>query len=98
MGGGPHSSLHKHALTSLEIAEIRRCALTMSVRTLRAVPERSTQDREQRKIAIVIGSTRPDRIAATVGEWACEFAGRRDDGRFATLDVALCNLLLVGAR
>jgi NAD(P)H-dependent FMN reductase len=47
------------------------------------------------KIAIVIGSTRPDRNGKAVGEWAYELAKRRDDASFALLDVARFNLPLL---
>jgi NAD(P)H-dependent FMN reductase len=47
---------------------------------------------EQLKIAIVIGSTRPDRVGAAVGEWAYKVANRRGDASFALLDVASFNL------
>jgi NAD(P)H-dependent FMN reductase len=67
----------------------------MSVVTLRGVSKRSTEDRKQLRIAIVIGSTRPDRIGAAVGEWAYQFANHRGDASFALLDVAGFNLPLL---
>jgi hypothetical protein len=79
----------------VKITEIGRCGLTTSVLTLRDVSKRSTENQEQLRIAIVIGSTRPDRIGAALGERAYEFANRRGDASFALVDVAGFNLPLL---
>ncbi len=39
------------------------------------------------KIAIIIGSTRPGRRGAAVGQWVYEIASRRDDAEFELVDL-----------
>lgn len=40
------------------------------------------------KIAVIIGSTRPNRVGEGVGTWVADFAGRRDDAEFTLVDLA----------
>jgi NAD(P)H-dependent FMN reductase len=47
------------------------------------------------KIAIIVGSTRPNRVGRVVGDWAYELATRREDASFALLDVSDFNLPLL---
>lgn len=44
------------------------------------------------KIAIVIGSTRPGRVGAQVGEWVARAASQRTDAEFTVVDIADANL------
>jgi NAD(P)H-dependent FMN reductase len=48
-----------------------------------------------RKIAIVLGTTRPGAVGSAVGKWAYEIAGKRDDANFELLDIAQFNLPLL---
>lgn len=47
------------------------------------------------RIAIIIGSTRPQRIGAAVGQWAHAIARQRTDAEFALLDLADFDLPLL---
>ena len=47
------------------------------------------------KIAIVLGSTRPNRVGATVAEWVNGLAGQRTDAEFELIDVAKLDLPLL---
>jgi NAD(P)H-dependent FMN reductase len=47
------------------------------------------------KIAIVIGSTRPGRVAEAVGKWVYELAKERDDAQFELVDTKDFNLPLL---
>jgi NAD(P)H-dependent FMN reductase len=47
------------------------------------------------KIAIVLGSTRPNRVGATVAEWVNEIAGKHTDAEFELVDVAKLDLPLL---
>ena len=47
------------------------------------------------KIAIVIGSTRPGRVAEAVGKWVYELAQERDDAQFEVVDIKDFNLPLL---
>jgi NAD(P)H-dependent FMN reductase len=47
------------------------------------------------RIAIVIGSTRPGRVAADVAGWVLARAGRRQDATFEVVDIAELNLPLL---
>ena len=47
------------------------------------------------KIAIIIGSTRPERVGKAVGEWVFEKAGARDDAEFELVDLQDINLPLL---
>ena len=47
------------------------------------------------RIAIIIGCTRPARIAAAVGAWAYEIARKRHDAEFELLDLATVDLPLL---
>jgi hypothetical protein len=42
----------------------------------------------QRRIAVVIGSTRPTRICAGIAAWACEAIGKVSELRYEMLDLA----------
>lgn len=42
----------------------------------------------KRRIAVVIGSTRPTRITAGIAAWACEGLARRSELHYETLDLA----------
>ncbi len=46
-------------------------------------------------IAIILGSTRPNRNGAAVAEWACEQARQRSDATFELVDLAEFNLPLL---
>src|SRR5579863_5867005 len=46
-------------------------------------------------IAIILGSTRPGRVGAVVGEWAYEIARKRSDANFELLDIAQFKLPLL---
>src|SRR5688572_22188475 len=46
-------------------------------------------------VAIIIGSTRPNRVGEAVGKWAGEIATRRQDAKFELVDVADFNLPLL---
>lgn len=39
------------------------------------------------RIAIIVGTTRPQRKSAAVAEWVLEHAGQRDDARFELVDL-----------
>jgi NAD(P)H-dependent FMN reductase len=39
------------------------------------------------RIAIIIGSTRPNRNGETVGKWVYEIANNRDDAEFELIDL-----------
>jgi len=45
-------------------------------------------DEPMLKIAIILGSTRPGRAGAAIGEWAYEIARKRTDADFELLDIA----------
>jgi NAD(P)H-dependent FMN reductase len=47
------------------------------------------------KIAIILGSTRPNRVGAIVAEWVNEIAGKRTDAEFELIDVAKLGLPLL---
>ena len=47
------------------------------------------------KIAIILGSTRPNRVGATVAEWVNGLAGKRSDAEFELVDVAALGLPLL---
>jgi NAD(P)H-dependent FMN reductase len=47
------------------------------------------------KIAIILGSTRPNRVGAIVAEWVNEIAGKRTDAEFELVDVAKLDLPLL---
>jgi NAD(P)H-dependent FMN reductase len=47
------------------------------------------------KIAIIIGSTRPDRLGEAVGKWAHDIARKRNDAKFELIDIAQFNLPLL---
>src|SRR5450755_3557688 len=47
------------------------------------------------KIAIIVGSTRPDRKCETIAKWAYEIARKRTDVGFAVLDLATFELPLL---
>jgi NAD(P)H-dependent FMN reductase len=47
------------------------------------------------KIAIILGSTRPNRAGATVAQWVNEIAGKRADAEFELIDVAELGLPLL---
>ena len=47
------------------------------------------------KVAVIIGSTRPGRVGASVGKWAFEIAQRRTDAEFELIDLADFNLPLL---
>jgi NAD(P)H-dependent FMN reductase len=47
------------------------------------------------KIAIILGSTRPNRVGATVAEWVNEIAGKRTGAEFELVDVAKLGLPLL---
>ena len=47
------------------------------------------------KVAIVLGSTRPNRVGATVAEWVNGLAGMRTDAEFELVDVAKLDLPLL---
>jgi NAD(P)H-dependent FMN reductase len=47
------------------------------------------------KIAIVLGSTRPNRVGAIVAEWVTGLAGQRTDAEFELIDVAKLDLPLL---
>lgn len=47
------------------------------------------------RIAIVVGSTRPDRTARPVAEWVHEHAAQRTDAQFELVDIAEQNLPLL---
>src|SRR5260221_11120916 len=47
------------------------------------------------KIAILLGSTRPGRVGAAVGQWAYEIAGECSDADFELVDTAQFNLPLL---
>jgi len=47
------------------------------------------------KIAIILGSTRPNHVGATVAQWVNEIAGKRADAEFELIDVAELDLPLL---
>ena len=47
------------------------------------------------KVAIILGSTRPNRVGAIVAEWVNEIAGKRTDAKFDLVDVAELGLPLL---
>jgi NAD(P)H-dependent FMN reductase len=47
------------------------------------------------KIGIIIGSTRPGRVAEAVGKWVYELAKKRDDAHFELVDIKDFNLPLL---
>jgi NAD(P)H-dependent FMN reductase len=47
------------------------------------------------KVAIIVGSTRPNRKAAEVARWVHQIAGRRGDASFEIVDIADFNLPLL---
>ncbi len=47
------------------------------------------------KVAVVVGSTRPNRRGLAVAQWALEFASRRSDAEFELVDVADFHLPLL---
>jgi NAD(P)H-dependent FMN reductase len=47
------------------------------------------------KIAIILGSTRPNRVGATVAQWVNEIAGKRADAKLELIDVAELDLPLL---
>ena len=46
-------------------------------------------------LAIIIGSTRPNRVGESVGKWVFEIARRRKDAQFELVDIADFNLPLL---
>jgi NAD(P)H-dependent FMN reductase len=46
-------------------------------------------------VAVIIGSTRPGRVGASVGKWAFEIAKRRSDAQFELVDLVDFNLPLL---
>jgi NAD(P)H-dependent FMN reductase len=46
-------------------------------------------------IAIIIGSTRPNRVGESVGRWVFEQAQKRDDAKFELIDLKEINLPLL---
>jgi NAD(P)H-dependent FMN reductase len=44
------------------------------------------------RVAIIIGSTRPNRVGEVVGSWVHEVAAKRDDAEFVLVDLADVNL------
>jgi NAD(P)H-dependent FMN reductase len=55
----------------------------------------SRTDESMVKIAIILGSTRPGRVGAAIGEWAYEIARKRTDADFELLDIAQFTLPLL---
>lgn len=47
------------------------------------------------KLAIILGSTRPNRIGETVAKWVCEVAKKRADAEFEFVDIKEFNLPLL---
>ncbi|MDB6093914.1 MAG: NADPH-dependent oxidoreductase [Verrucomicrobia bacterium] len=47
------------------------------------------------KIAIIIGSTRPNRNGEAVAQWACQIASKRTDAQFELVDIRDFNLPLL---
>lgn len=47
------------------------------------------------RIGIIIGSTRPGRVAESVGRWTFEIASKRTDAEFELIDLAAENLPLL---
>ncbi|WP_327236541.1 NAD(P)H-dependent oxidoreductase [Streptomyces sp. NBC_01317] len=47
------------------------------------------------KIAVIIGSTRPNRVGESVGKWVMEVATKRDDAEFTLIDLADVGLPLL---
>lgn len=47
------------------------------------------------KLAIIVGSTRPGRVGAAVGQWVCDIAKRREDAEFELVDIEDFNLPLL---
>jgi NAD(P)H-dependent FMN reductase len=46
------------------------------------------------KVAIIIGSTRPNRVGGIVGDWVEDVARKRDDAEFTLIDLLEVNLPL----
>jgi len=47
------------------------------------------------RVAIIIGSTRPNRVGAAVGKWVYEIAGKRTDATYELVDLLDFNLPLL---
>ncbi|MEI6947152.1 NAD(P)H-dependent oxidoreductase [Paraflavisolibacter sp. H34] len=47
------------------------------------------------RVAIIIGSTRPNRVGAAVGQWVYELAQKRTDATFELVDLQQVNLPLL---
>ena len=47
------------------------------------------------KIAIILGSTRPNRNGEAVAKWVCEVATKRSDAEFELVDIKDFNLPLL---
>ena len=47
------------------------------------------------KVAIIVGSTRPNRVGGIVGDWVAAVAGKRDDAEFTLIDLLEVNLPLL---
>lgn len=47
------------------------------------------------KLAIIIGSTRPERVGEAVARWVCELAKKRADAEFELVDIEDFNLPLL---
>jgi NAD(P)H-dependent FMN reductase len=47
------------------------------------------------KIAVIIGSTRPNRVGASVARWVYDIAAQRSDAEFELVDIADFNLPLL---
>jgi NAD(P)H-dependent FMN reductase len=54
-----------------------------------------TGDTQMLKIAIILGSTRPNRVGAIAAEWVNEIADKRTDAVFELVDVARLGLPLL---
>jgi NAD(P)H-dependent FMN reductase len=63
------------------------------------IPQRGAQTPEEGKfmlkIAIITGSTRPNRNGEAVAKWACEIARKRSDAEFELVDIKDFNLPLL---
>jgi NAD(P)H-dependent FMN reductase len=47
------------------------------------------------KVAVILGTTRPNRVGAVVANWVMEVAGKRDDAEFTLIDLAEIDLPLL---
>lgn len=47
------------------------------------------------RIAVIIGSTRPGRVGASVGKWTQDIASKRDDAEYELVDIADFDLPLL---